>query len=126
MTNMEIEESTVVNNGLNKYQHQMILLKGTIYSMGGTDSSGVASNGIQKYDSASKTWSQAGTLKSGRAGVVAVTAFPKTSVDCIGQCQCGIRNTRRIFYGDDTQVKKSKHPILDTKMSTHQSVRPLV
>ena len=126
ITNAEIEDSKVIDDGLKKYQHQMILLKDTIYSIGGIDSSGVASKGIQKYDSTRKTWSQAGTLKSGRAGVVAVTAFPKTSVDCIGQCQCGIRNTRRIFYGDDTQVKKSKHPILDTKMSTHQSVRPLV
>ena len=113
ITSMDIEESKVVDNGLNKYQHQMILLKDTIFSIGGTDSSGVATKEIKKYNTITNTWSQAGTLKSGTAGVVAVTAFPKTSVDCIGQCRCGMSPTdsRRIFDGSQAQVSQHILPI---------------
>ena len=71
-----------------RYQHQLILLTDTIFSLGGRGAKGSPLSDVQKFDPVRRQWLlHDGGLLSGDSGRLAVTAFPQSGIDCVHGCR---------------------------------------
>ena len=77
-----------VANSLSRYQHRLVRLEKTVFALGGRDGTGKEVASIKQFDTATNTWldhSQA--LLSNSTSGMAVTAFPRSAVDCVEECR---------------------------------------
>ena len=77
-----------VANSLSRYQHRLVRLEKTVFALGGRDGAGKEVASIKQFDTATNTWldhSQA--LLSNSTSGMAVTAFPRSAVDCVEECR---------------------------------------
>ena len=76
------------DNSLSRYEHRLVRLEKTVFALGGKDETGQELTSIKKFDTATNTWldhSQA--LLSNSTSGMAVTAIPRSAVDCVEECR---------------------------------------
>ena len=77
-----------VASSLSRYQHRLVRLEKTVFALGGRDWTGKEVASVKQFDTATNTWldhSQA--LLSNSTSGMAVTAIPRSAVDCVEECR---------------------------------------
>ena len=99
-------------SSLKRFQHRLIRLEDNVFAVGGAMADKSRPSSVTMFNLTTKSWEeQAGHLLSNNTGDVAVTHFPRSSVDCIFPCQCGLskavnasKEEERIFNGNVAKV----------------------
>ena len=81
-------ESQVLTSSLFRYQHHLVLLGTTVLALGGVDKTGSELTSVKQFHPATNTWSEhpRDLLSSSTSGL-AVTAFPRSAVNCVQECR---------------------------------------
>ena len=94
---------------LRRHNHALIRMENQVYALGGRNKQDQPTSQIEMFNSTSQRWIQLPKgLQSRNATELVVTAFPTSSLDCVPECQCGQqggRGSKRIFKGNETEVK---------------------
>ena len=75
-------------NSLLRYRHRLVLLGTTLFALGGIDGTGSELSSVKQFHPATNTWSEhpRDLLSSSTSGL-AVTAFPRSAVNCVQECR---------------------------------------
>ena len=85
---IETGQSVALDGSLDRYQHQLILLTDTVFSLGGRGAEGSPLSDVKKFDPVRRRWLPHDSgLLSGDSGQLAVTAFPQSGIDCVDGCR---------------------------------------
>ena len=75
-------------NSLSRYQHRLVRLEKTVFALGGRDGTGKELKSIKQFNAASSIWlDHSQDLLSNSTSGMAVTAFPRSAVDCVKECR---------------------------------------
>ena len=104
MYNIHTGVSNVLSDTMTtqRYDHSIIRLGESIYALGGRAANGSDITTVERFETSTNTWTpHPKDLLSALTGGLAVTAFPKSAVDCINGCQCGVKASKdtRIVNG---------------------------
>ena len=95
-------------SSINRYQHRLIRLQDTVFSVGGKNYLGSPMTLIKRFNSNTNSWEDNGEHTiSKHTGEVSVTAFPLAAVDCVAGCKCGVSRVNtasRITNGTEAKV----------------------
>ena len=96
------------SKSLRRHQHHLLALGSTIYAFGGTKENGLPTDQVEKFDWETNSWVvHDHSLLSKDTKNLAITAFPRSAVDCHLGCSCGQANKSedlRIINGIEAQV----------------------
>ena len=75
-------------SSLLRYQHRLVRLGTTVFALGGIDGTLSELTSVKQFHPATNTWSEhpRDLLSSSTSGI-AVTAFPRSAVDCVQECR---------------------------------------
>ena len=91
-------------NSLKRHHHHLLALGSTIFAIGGKSGRNAVRQ-IKWFDWTTETWkAHDQSLKSGDISDLAVSAFPRTAVDCHLGCNCGTTTNGRIIGGSEATV----------------------
>ena len=112
-----VKNQTTLNqdSSLNRFQHRLIRLEDTVFAVGGAMADRSRPSGVMMFNMTTTSWEEhTENLLSKNTGDVAVTHFPRSSVDCIFNCTCGLSKAahvsdedERIVNGNVAKVTKS-------------------
>ena len=99
-------------SSINRFQHRLIRLEDTVFAVAGASPDRSRPSSIKTFNRLTESWDELpGHLLSNNTGDVAVTPFPRSSIDCILNCKCGISKVAsvsdedgRIFNGTVAKV----------------------
>ena len=105
--NLTTFESTICNSSLMRYDCALIQLGDTIFALGGRDTNGAEVFTIESFDIITSSWKpHSHSLESKDTATLAVTALPRSAVDCNPACQCGVQRRARINNGQEVKHYK--------------------
>ena len=87
-TNTKPTQVLAAADSLSRYQHRLVRLEKTVFAIGGRDRTGKELASIKQFETATNTWLEhSQVLLSNRTSGMAVTAFPRSAVDCVEECR---------------------------------------
>ena len=104
ITSQQTVQLLEAEHSLRKFHHTSIRLGDKIYAFGGMDSNNGTSPKIAAFDAENTSWYELSQeLHSTNTSELVVSNYPSFSLDCVRECDCGIRKNR-IFDGSETEV----------------------
>ena len=105
--NIHTGETQVLENTMTqkRFDHSIIRLGESIFALGGQAADGSNNLPVERFATNTSTWTpHPQGLLSASTGGLAVTALPKSAVDCINECPCGVaaRKGTRIVNGKES------------------------
>ena len=102
-----VKNQTTLNQGssLHRFQHRLIRLEDTVFAVGGVMADRSRPSSVMMFNKDTTGWEKhTENLLSNNNGDVAVTHFPRSSVDCILDCQCGLSKAAHVLDEDERIV----------------------
>ena len=114
------EESKELSNSLARYEHRLILLGNTTFALGGKGAEGSEVSTVESFDIITNSWKpHSHSLESKDTASLAVTAFPRSAVDCTPSCRCGVRRKSRIVDGQEVKQILNYNFIITNQTKSH-------
>lgn len=94
------------DHSLKRFNHKLVRMNETIIALGGLTSGNATTDEIKTYNKVNRIWEDYDQrLKSKDTGEIVTLPFPISSLDCVPECNCGVKGTQRIFGGNDADVR---------------------
>ena len=88
-----------------RYDHALIQLGDTIFALGGRDTDDSEVFTIESFDISTSSWKpHSHSLESNDTASLAVTALPRSAIDCNPGCHCGVKRDTRIVNGQEVKT----------------------
>ena len=106
-------ETQVLNDTMTqkRFDHSLIRLGESIFALGGEAANGSSNLPVEMFVTNTSTWTpHPKGLLSASTGGLAVAALPKSAVDCINECPCGVAATKGTRIVNGTESLPAAYP----------------
>ena len=106
ITSEEVVAVLSPEKSLGRNHHAIVRMGERVYALGGNNSGNTQLSKISQFNPNTFSWSELDReLLSANTTEFVMSPFPLASLDCVPECQCGIKQTReRIFGGRPSTV----------------------